>query len=68
MKTPEQQMRAMRRALMRIGEYHGTEGAIARLCLMDCTGKHPWADAKVSRERFKEHVTYERNLSKNASK
>lgn len=67
MKTPDQQLRAMRRALLRIGEFHSTEGAIARLCLMECTGTHPWQGKRTKTDKeLKDHVAWEKGLRKAA--
>lgn len=44
--NPQQQIKAMKLALMRVGEFHSKEGAIARLTLMEVTGTHPWDDAR----------------------
>lgn len=57
-------MRIMKKALQRIGEYHSTEGAIARIALMDATGVHPWKTDRVSQARFEEHVELERRLAR----
>ena len=66
--NPVDQVKILLRALRRIGDKHSTDGAIARLAVLEATGKHPWGeDAAEDAARFGGHnlkITAESRLEK----